>query len=140
VVSARFLLDTNILSEPCRPDPSRRVLERLHRHQGEMATAAPVWHELLFGHHRLPLSPKRTAIGRYLREVVAPAVDILPYDAAAADWHASERARLVTAGQTPAFVDGQIAAIAMTRHLIIVTRNVDDYQPFAGVRIANWFE
>jgi len=42
-------------------------------------------------------------------------------------------------GLTPAFADGQIAAIATTQDLILVTRNERDYQPFANLQLANRF-
>jgi tRNA(fMet)-specific endonuclease VapC len=55
---------------------------------------------------RLPVSAKRNAIKAYLNEVVAVTMPVLAYDERAAEWHARERARLVSAGKTPAFVDG----------------------------------
>ena len=65
---------------------------------------------------------------------------ILPYDRGAAVWHAEERARLVSQGRTSAFMDGQIAAIAIVNHLILVTRNTQDFADFAGLTVENWFE
>lgn len=44
LVSLRFLLDTNTLSEPSRPSPDPLVLSRLEEHDGELAIAAPSWH------------------------------------------------------------------------------------------------
>ena len=66
----KYLLDTNVLSEPLKPEPNRKVMAMLERHQSEIATAAPVWHELLFGCLRLPLSRKRDMIVTYLQDVV----------------------------------------------------------------------
>jgi tRNA(fMet)-specific endonuclease VapC len=137
-VSPRYLLDTNVLSEPLRPSPREVLMRRLRRHQGEVATGSPVWHELLFGCNRLAPSKKRTAIERYLNEVVWPLVPVLPYDAAAARWHAAERARLERIGKTPSFVDGQIAAIAAANELALVTANTEDYAGFSGIRIEDW--
>lgn len=139
-MSTRFLLDTNVLSEPLRPQPNENVLRLLRQHQNEIMTATLVWHELLFGCYRLPISARRAAIEDYLFHVVLPSVPLLPYDEAAARWHAEERARLTGSGRTPPFADGQIAAIAATQNLILVTRNRKDYQEFNGVEIANWFE
>jgi tRNA(fMet)-specific endonuclease VapC len=138
-VSRRYLLDTNVLSEPVRPRPSRRLMERLEEHEQEIVTASVVWHELLYGLHRLPRSARRTAIERYLNEVVAATILILPYDSEAAAWHAIERARLAGIGRTPPFVDGQVAAIAHVNDLIVVTRNKEDYAGFAGVRVEDWY-
>lgn len=133
-----YLLDTNILSEPLKVSPSVTVLAKLEQHQQQIATAAIVWHELVFGCERLPKSRKKTVIRRYIDEVVQ-ALTILPYDTSAADWHAQERARLARNGLTPAFSDGQIAAIAKTHNLILVSRNVDDFTAFDGVVVENWF-
>ncbi len=137
-MTARYLLDTNIISEPLRPAPHPKILQRLQKRQEELATASIVWHELLFGCYRLPASAKRAAIENYLFQVLAPSVAILLYDESAADWHAAERARLVLAGKTPSFADGQIAAIARTNELILVTLNLSDYVGFRDLEVEDW--
>jgi tRNA(fMet)-specific endonuclease VapC len=138
-VSLRFLLDTNVFSEPLRPIPNSNVMEMLRQHESEIATATVVYHEILFGSYRLPDSKKRRTIEKYLQEVIQPNIPILPYDNNAAKWHALERARLVAIGKTPSFADGQIAAIAHVNDLILVTNNVSDYADFSQLQIDNWF-
>ena len=135
-----FLLDTNILSEPVKPSPDATLLDHLRRHSRELATCTVVWHELSFGAGRLPPGHRRDTLERYLAGVIATNLLILPYDQEAATWHARERARLMGKGLTPAFVDGQIAAIAAVNDLTLVTRNLRDYQGFQGLRLTNWFE
>ena len=137
-MTAKFLLDTNVVSEPLRPRPSAGIMRHLRDHAGEMAIPAPVWHELRFGCVRLLRSRRRTAIERYLDDVVSASFPILDYDRRAADWHAVERARLVAAGRTPSFVDGQIAAIARVNELMLVTLNDADFRQFRGLRIRSW--
>jgi tRNA(fMet)-specific endonuclease VapC len=137
-VSLRFLLDTNVLSEPVRPTPNRRLLERLTRHSGTMGIAAPTWHELRFGCERLPKSRRKEQIEDYLATVVRADFPILAYDEKAAAWHARERARLLAKGRTPSFVDGQIAAIARVNDLVLVTANRPDFERFAGLSIEDW--
>ena len=63
---------------------------------------------------------------------------ILGYDRAAAEWHASERARLMARGRTPSFVDGQIAGIAATNDLVLVTFNNRDFVMFDELRLEDW--
>jgi tRNA(fMet)-specific endonuclease VapC len=138
-VSARFLLDTNVLAEPLRPAPNAGVLARLERHQGALAIAAPVWHEMVFGLHRLPASRRRERVHDYLYGVVRATLPVLPYDEAAAEWHGRERARLAAGGTPPSFVDGQIAAIARIHGLTVVTRDLTGYAGFEGVRVVSWF-
>jgi len=138
LVSLRFLLDTNILSEPTRPRPDPGVLARLEEHDGEMGLAAPSWHELLFGCECLPQSRRRRQIEDYLFSVVPMSFQVLPYDRAAAAWHATERARLQGIGKTPPFLDGQIAAVARVNDLVLVTSNGSDFAGFEGLRIEDW--
>lgn len=104
----RFLLDTNILSEPLRPHPNSNVVRMLQQHERLIATATVVLHELLFGCYRLPAqSNKRQIIEVYLHREVRQKIPLLSYDIAAAEWFALERARLVSVGKTPAYGDGQ---------------------------------
>lgn len=135
-----YLLDTNIISEPLRPEPDEKILEGLRRHQEHLFTASVVWHELLFGCRRLPDSRRRTAIEEYLFTVIARSIEILPYDERAARWHASERARLARGGRTPPFADGQIAAVARTNDLVLVTLNRADFVGYGELQIEDWQE
>lgn len=139
-MKVKYLLDTNVLSESIRPKPNPFVLQKLQQHQQELGTASLVIHELLFGCYRLPKSRKRETLHRYIEKVILPNVSWFNYDLKSAQWHAAERARLVGIGKTPAFVDGQIAAIAYTNELILVTNNVSDFDDFQGLQIENWFE
>lgn len=134
----KYLLDTNVLSEPLKLEPNRKVMAMLKRHQDEIATAALVWHELLFGCLRLPQSRKREMIATYLEEVVLRNMDIIPYDDRAAEWHAEQRVKLYTQGKTPSFVDGQIAAVARVNGMTLVTRNTHDFKSFDDLRVLNW--
>ena len=137
-MSLKYLLDTNVVSEPLRPKPRHGVIQRLRRHEEEIAISSVVWHELRFGAERLPPSRRREAIVRYLDEVVLVAMPILDYDRAAAEWHAKERARLASRGETPSFADGQIAAIAHVNDLTLVTFNDADFRRFHELRIVSW--
>jgi len=137
-VTIRYLLDTNALSEPLRPRPDPKFMKRLERHQDEISTAAPVWHEVLFGVSSLPSGKRRLALEKYLEDVLRPNLIVFSYDTRAAEWHADERARLVRIGKTPPFIDGQIAAVAATNDLEIVTTNLDDFRGFQGIKITDW--
>lgn len=134
----KYLLDTNVVSEPLRARPSAGIMRRLHEHDGEMAIPAPVWHELLFGCVRLPNSRRRDAIERYIEDVVRTSFPVIGYDQEAAECHALERARLSSDGRTPPFVDGQIAAIAHVNGLTVVTSNTRDFRIFRNLRVRSW--
>ncbi len=133
----RFLLDSNILSEPARRRPDSRVQSRLDAHKHEVCTAAPILHELQYGLARMPDGVRKQRLARYLKRVLL--LEILPYDRDAARWHAEERARLTRRGRTPPFVDGQIAAVAATNGLTLVTGNTGDFDDFTNLSVENWF-
>jgi tRNA(fMet)-specific endonuclease VapC len=50
----------------------------------------------------------------------------------------AQRARLVSTERTPPFIDGQIAAVAATNGLTLVTANTADFQHFAGLHVIDW--
>ncbi|MFP4226485.1 MAG: VapC toxin family PIN domain ribonuclease, partial [Desulfobacterales bacterium] len=83
-------------------------------------------------------SKQRNYLESFLENVIRQNIDILPYDEKAAQWHALNRARLSAEGKTPSFVDGQIAGIAYTNGLILVTRNMSDFRIFPDLQIKNW--
>lgn len=138
-MTVRYLVDANVLSEQLKPRPDPKLVRRLALHHAAIATATPVWHELLLGGLRSPSPPKRAAVLEFLGAIAAAGLEILPYDRAAAEWHSNERARLMDRGRVPPFVDGQIAAIAAVNGLTLVTRNVRDFRRFAGLPVVNWF-
>jgi tRNA(fMet)-specific endonuclease VapC len=76
----KFLLDTNVISESVKTSPNKAALDLIKRHQLEIVTAAPVWHELSYGCQRLPRSRKRNIIEAFLNDVLRPNMIILPYD------------------------------------------------------------
>ena len=86
----RYLLDSNILSEPSRPRPDAGVQSRLQSHRHEVCTAAPILHELHFGLARMPQGARKQQLTRYLDQVLRQLPAILPYDREAA------RSRLFT--------------------------------------------
>jgi tRNA(fMet)-specific endonuclease VapC len=137
-VTARYLLDTSIVSSPIAKVPNAEVLKHLEAHGHECAIAAPVWHELTYGCQRLPRGRRREAIETYLQDVVLASFPVLAYDETAAHWHGIERARLEGLGKPAPYVDGQIAAIAYANELTLVTVNVKDFARFKGVEVENW--
>jgi tRNA(fMet)-specific endonuclease VapC len=138
VSAPQYLLDANVLSEPTRRAPDPGVLAGLRRHARRVATAAPVWYELLFGARRLPASHKRAELEAYLFGIVARNVPILPYDEACAEWHSGEEVRLRALGRPRPLADGQVAAIARINGLVLVTANVKHYSQFLGLTIEDW--
>ena len=134
----RFLLDTSTISAAMWKMPDRGVLAKLGEHGGECAISAQVWHELQYGVGRLARGKRRGILETFLREVVHPTLPILPYDERAAEWLAEERVRLEKAGKQVPVVDGQIASVAATNGIPVVTSNLPDFSIFKGLAVQNW--
>ena len=134
-----YLLDTNTLSEPLKSNPNKKVMDMLQANEDKLSTASVVVHELAFGLHLLPRSKKRNQIERYIFDSIIGCMDIFDFDEQAALWFAKERARLSKKGLTAPFADGQIASIAVSNNLKLITRNLKDFKNFSGVKCVSWF-
>jgi tRNA(fMet)-specific endonuclease VapC len=136
----RFLLDTNILSEPLAGEPNTHVMARIEAHSRSLAISSITWQELLYGMLLLAPGRRRQQIHAYLFQHVHPVLPVLAFDSDAATWQANQRARLRQVGKTPSYADSQIAAIAASNELVLVTRNIGDFHEFEGLRVENWFD
>jgi tRNA(fMet)-specific endonuclease VapC len=134
----KYLLDTNVFSAMLLPQVEEAKLQKYEALKADSATASLVLHELRYGADLLPArSRRRAAILEFVRTQVET-MPVLAYEIQAAEWHATERARLRRRGRTPPFADGQMAAIAAVNDLTIVTDNSRDFGGFQGLRIEHW--
>ena len=137
--SLTFLLDSNVLSELTKTQANAGVMVKLAEHRAACATTAVVLQELAYGVARLPEGARKVRLQSFVSGLADCGMAILPYDLDAALWHARERARLESSGLAPPFRDGQIAAVAASRNLTLVSRNLADFQHFQGLSSASWF-
>ena len=136
-MAARFLLDTNMVSELTKPLPNRGLLQALAQHEGDCAICAPTLEVLVFGCHRLPPGARRDWLLRWLQGLPLR-LPVLPFDQQAAAWLGAERARLAVLGRPAPRTDGEIAAVAACQGLTLVTRDERDFQAFFGLMVVNW--
>ena len=133
----KYLVDANVLSEATRKSPNPEVMDWLEAHEAELVVNAVVLGELAVGVESLPKGRKRSSLEKWF-EALAETIECLPWDAVSA----REWARLVTMlrrrGRAMPLFDSMIAATAGVHGLIIVTRNVRDFEP-SGVELLNPF-
>lgn len=130
-----IILDTNVLSEAVRPQPSRAVLRWLSAQPvAQLFTTTISEGEILFGLALLPKGRRRDALQQAARQMFAEdfANRVLPFDSAAAQEFAAVAAERRQQGRPIATLDVQIAAIARSNGARLATRNVAD---FAGCGI-----
>ena len=131
-----YLLDTNIVSETRKPRPHPAVLAWIRSvDKNAMFVASVTLGELQKGVEisRRQDVPKAEEIGRWI-DLLASVFEILP----AGEVIFREWARLMKGRPNPKWEDGLIAATARIHRLIVVTRNVKDFEGF-GVQIFNPF-
>lgn len=133
----RYLVDSNVLSEPTRPSPDPRVVEWLREHEGALVVDAIVLAELYAGILALPAGRRRRRLEEWFRRVVQ-SIECLPWDGAVGlRW-----ARLVTdlrrRGTPVPLLDSLIAATALAHDLTVVTRNARDFER-SGVPVIDRF-
>ncbi len=110
------------------------------KYDGQLATAATVWHELVYGVAALPDSKRKAQLQNYLSALLKGRLLILPYEQAAAEWLVGQKADLKSSGKVVGYQDGEIAAVAAVNQLTLVTRNIVDFQYFKSLRVENWFD
>ena len=134
-----YLLDTNIVSELMRAVCDVQVARRFDQHQANCAVSVVVWDALRFGLLCIPDSKRRTRLESAFSNLVVQ-LPVLDFVLRAANWHAHERARLSNLGRKLPYVDGQIAATAAVNGLVLITRNVRDFEMYQGLVVENWFD
>jgi len=80
----KFLLDTNILSEPLAAEPNTDVMRNFEFHSTSLAIASVTWQELLYGMHLLAPGKRQERIRDYLFQRIRPVLPILGFDSDAA--------------------------------------------------------
>lgn len=135
----RYLLDTNIISEPTRIQCNQKVIQQLELNTIFSCTSATVWTELWYGVHLLEQGKRKQELSNYLTTLAEGGFSVLPFCQNAAEWLANEKARLKKRGIISSKYDNEIAAVAVVNNLTLVTRNTDDFAIFDELKLENWF-
>ncbi len=134
-----IILDTNVVSELMRPEPSSAVVDWVDKLPAiDVFLTAITVAELLYGVRRLPDGRRRSRLAELVDEMLDEEFDgrIAAFDATAARHYAQLVSDRDQAGRPISMADGQIAAIARSYGAQIATRNVSDFDT-TGVEIVN---
>ena len=130
---SRYMLDT----KPCIYVMNHRpahVLPVFNAHAGMMCISEITRFELLFGAYKSQV-PHRTLQSL---DAFCSMIDVLAFDAAAADHAAQIRAQLEKKGKPIGPFDTQIAGHARSLAATLVTNNTREFQRVGGLMLENW--
>ena len=132
----RYMLDTNILVYVLNARPRHgAVLERFDRVEPQdMAVSSITLAELRYG---IEKSQRREANRRALYRVLH-ALNVVPFDAKAAEVYGAMRAAIETAGKPIGPLDTLIAAHALALNLTLVTSNLREFSRVRSLRVEDW--
>ena len=135
----RFLLDTCVLSDTIGKQPNEGLRQWLL--QADPATtflSVVSLGEIQRGIERKPASKRRTELERWFSQQILPQSvgRIFSIDLDTMQTWSHMMANLERKGRPMPLMDSLIAATALTHDLMIVTRNVGDFEP-TGVRVLN---
>lgn len=131
-----IVIDTNVVSELLRHEPSERVVSWLREQprQGRFIASVTVA-ELLQGIDQLPAGRRRTKLEEGVDAVLLSFEGkVVPFDNAAAFAYADVVDARVRAGRPIDVADAQIAAICRSREVPLATRNTKDFE-LTGVEL-----
>lgn len=137
-----YLLDTNVISEITKPFPNENVCKKIEEYQNLCAISSTTWSELIFGMNLMQAGKKKDLIFSDLVDDIQARFEIINYDNHCAWIQADIRSRLQEKGNSLEFEDIQIASIAVSNNMILVTRNVKHFEPIQQVSplmVENWF-
>ena len=129
----RYLLDTNICIYVMNHRPAH-VLPIFNAHAGMMCISEITRYELLCGAYKshVPHKTLQSLNG------FCSMLEVLPFDASAADHAAQIRAQLELKGKSIGPFDNQIAGHARSIAAILVTNNLKAFQRVGGLMLENW--
>ena len=130
---SRFLLDTNMISNVVKPEPSPALLHWWSQHDdGQLFVSTLTLAEIRRGILKLPQGRKREALQAWFDSADGPPTlfgdRILPFDEAAASIWARLMADGRSAGRPRNALDMIIAATAYANDCVIVTDNEKDFE------------
>lgn len=132
-----IILDTNVVSEPLRPQPDPVVVAWLDAQApATLCLTSITLAELLAAVAGLPAGRRRNLLAQSLTEQALPLFDgrVLAFDTLAAHSFARVQAGAQASGNAIGFADAAIASIADAHGYALATRNVRDFKG-TGVQI-----
>lgn len=131
-----FIFDTDIYTNVMKKVPSEKLLNRLKKvpRRDQFTTTITIG-EVYYGIMKASNSSKLLTI---FENVLLPRATILPFDFAAAKKYGDIRSFLEKQGTPLAHPDLQIASIALSVKMTIITGNIEHFKKIPQLAVENW--
>ncbi|MGE0046857.1 MAG: type II toxin-antitoxin system VapC family toxin [Hyphomonadaceae bacterium] len=133
MVSARFLLDTNIVSDLVRNPQGRTAAKIAELGEDAVATSIIVAAELRYGAAKKGSERLTSQL-----ESILTALEIIPWEVPADAAYGAVRVALEAAGTPIGANDLLIAAQTLALDMVLVTNNEREFARVRGLKIENW--
>lgn len=135
-----YLLDTNIISELNKPEPNKNVLHWLDQHHNTLISTITKA-ELLHGVYLLDDGKRKQQLMQSINTIIELFDNrIVSFCPKSAKYYPKVILQRQKQGKPILMADALIASIALAYDLIIVTRNVKDFDGIDDLMIINPFE
>jgi len=131
-----FIFDTDIYTNVLRKIPSETLLSRLKKlpRRDQFTTTITIG-EVYYG---LMKASNKTRLLKLFEDVLLPRTTILPFDFSAAKKYGEIRSFLEKQGTPLAHADLQIASIALSMNMTLITGNLKHFQRVPKLSVENW--
>ncbi len=135
-----YLFDTDVLSALAKRTRPESLMKRLAATPvAAQFTSAITVAEIYHGLYRLQEKDDAGArLLKFFEDQVFPRLTTLPFDYAGAKTYGRIRATLERRGRPRFEADLQIASIALTCRLTVVTGNIRRFDGIPGLKVENW--
>ena len=131
-----FIFDTDIYTNVMKKIPSEALLNRLKKvSRRDQFTTTITIAEVYYG---LMKASNRTKLFTLFESVVLPRTSILPFDFSAAKKYGEIRSFLERQGTPLSHADLQIASIALSMNMTLITGNMKHFQRIPQLIVENW--
>jgi len=131
-----FIFDTDIYTNVMKKIPSTKLLDRLKElpRRDQFTTAITIG-EVFYG---IMKSSNTLRLLKLFETVLLPRCTILPFDFLAGKKYGEIRSLLEKQGTSLEHADLQIASIALSRNMTLITENIRHFKRVPGLKIENW--
>jgi predicted nucleic acid-binding protein len=131
-----FIFDTDIYTNVIRKIPSETLINRLKKvpRRDQFTTTITIG-EVYYGIMKVS---NKTRLLKLFEDVLLPRATILSFDFSAAKIYGEIRSFLEKQGTPLSHADLQIASIALSMNMTLITGNLKHFQRVPGLAVENW--